>query len=364
MGVLKHTVKVLRNVPRSFEHCIEKARHKFELYFNHSIKLLLNAFPPDLRMKDGSLFWTLPKRPPVPLDFDRNNEEHVKFVRNTAALFSTVYNIPFDADFWTVERVGDVCEGIVVPTFSNKNKNFVTDESVKEAPKEEVNQDEFQVLCNELERLSGDVEDLDLIVEDFEKDDDTNYHVAFVHSCSTLRSLNYSIKTIDFMETKRIAGKIIPAIATTTATIAGLVSVELIKTIMGNLPIEAFRNTFINIALPVYGNSEPGPPQKIPIIGDAFYTIWDKWEVKGSELTLEQFIAHLKEKHNLVVTGVFHNVVMIFMLVLPNHKPRLKRKLRDLVKDVTEDYVDLIVTFADVEGKDVSGPTIRYYLKD
>lgn len=60
----------------------------------------------------------------------------------------------------------------------------------------------------------------------FEKDDDTNGHMDFVASASALRARMYAIEAADRLQTKRIAGKIIPAIATSTAAVAGLVRVK------------------------------------------------------------------------------------------------------------------------------------------
>ena len=57
----------------------------------------------------------------------------------------------------------------------------------------------------------------------FEKDDDANGHMDFVASASALRARMYAIEAADRLKTKRIAGKIIPAIATSTAAVAGLV---------------------------------------------------------------------------------------------------------------------------------------------
>lgn len=136
-----------------------------------------------------------------------------------------------------------------------------------------------------------------LQVIDFEKDDDTNHHVEFVTAASNLRAENYNIQQADAMKTKQIAGRIIPALATTTAVVAGLVSIELYKVVEANgkiskAPLESFKNGFLNLAGPFYTFSEPGkvPEKKY---GEHVFTLWDRLTVQGP-MTLDEMLNWIK----------------------------------------------------------------------
>ena len=91
-------------------------------------------------------------------------------------------------------------------------------------------------------RLNASVPSDSIQPADFEKDDDENFHIDFINACANLRARNYKITESDRNKTKMIAGKIIPAIATTTAMITGVVSNEIYKYTQGFDNIEKFKN--------------------------------------------------------------------------------------------------------------------------
>ena len=206
----------------------------------------------------------------------------------------------------------------------------------------------------------------------FEKDDDLNGHIDFIYAVSNLRAGMYSIENSNRLEIKKIAGKIVPAIATTTACIAGFVSAELVKLVKGEKNLEKFNNVFLNLALSLFLLSEPGACTKTKVFGNCFVTIWDKWTIKGKkDMKLREFIDEVKKQHNLTVSGVISGAKAIYIPVMPGHVKRLNETMLKLIKGPNADvknfeYVDLTLTYAECDEIDNGNannlcPPVRYY---
>ncbi|KAA8594866.1 hypothetical protein FQN60_012001 [Etheostoma spectabile] len=363
-------IKLLSKRPSQWEHCITIARLKFEKYFKRKALQLLHSFPLDTRLKDGSLFWQSPKRPPAPFDFDLNDSLHFTFIVSTARLFAGIYNISYSEKDLSEEAVTRVLADVKIPEYRPSEKCIETNEAAKkpDSTKMPLSSEEEREAITQLEQAiatdSVTAERLQVIPLQFEKDDDSNGHVDFVTSASALRARMYAIEPADRLKTKRIAGKIIPAIATATAAVAGLVALELIK-VVGGYEFESFKNCFFNLAIPVVVLTEPAPVKQSLIRDNIYFSIWDCWTIFGHEdFTLSDFMIAVREKYGVEPTMVVHGVKMLYVPVMPGHSKRLKLTMQKLIKpSVDRRYVDLTVSFApEADGDDdLPGPPVRYF---
>ncbi|XP_040180679.1 ubiquitin-like modifier-activating enzyme 6 [Rana temporaria] len=363
-----HIVKLLSRKPRNWSHCVELARLKFEKYFNHKAQQLLHSFPLDTRLKDGSLFWQSPKRPPTPVQFDITDPLHVGFIISAAKLFSEVHEIQLSEKDLTHDVIQNIITGMTIKDFTPSNKIVETDETAKKPDQIQISSEDERIAVLQLEKVLAEdrasKEDLHMKLLSFEKDDDSNEHINFITAASNLRANMYNIEPADRLKTKRIAGKIIPAIATATAAVSGLVALELLK-LVGGHPFEAYKNCFFNLAIPIIVFTETAEVKRTHIRNGISFTIWDRWTIYGKEdFTLLDFINAVREQYGIEPTMVVQGVKMLYVPVMPGHAKRLKLTMHKLVKPgADKKYVDLTVSFAPEsnEDEDLPGPPVRYH---
>lgn len=209
---------------------------------------------------------------------------------------------------------------------------------------------------------------------EFDKDRDD--HMLFVTACSNLRALNYSIPTEDTHRSRAIAGRIIPAIATTTALVTGLVCLELYKivgTAQKELKIDAYKNGFVNLAIPFMTLSEPTPPAKTTAVvkGKEWdWTAWDSLDMNLGDITLREFISHFEAEYNLDVSMISHGVSILFSFFANKKKlaERMKMTMSEVAQSVTKKELppnQLFLTFEiianDLEtDEEVELPYVKY----
>jgi len=352
--------------PKSVDDCIEWARLHFEDQFTNQIKQLLFNFPPDQSTTSGQPFWSGPKRCPKPIIFDVNNTLHLDYILAAANLRAETYNINQVRDR---VYIANVVSSVKVPEFVPKSGVRIA-ENDSQITNGSSNYDQSKLNKTQKDLPSTDsLKNIKIVPLEFEKDDDGNLHIDFIVAASNLRATNYGIQPADRHRSKLIAGKIIPAIATTTSVVAGLVCQEFIKLARGLKDLEKYKNGFVNLALPFFGFSEPllAPKSKYY---DVEWTLWDRFEVEG-ELTLNEFLNYFKDKHALEITMLSQGVCMLYSFFMPKAKreERINTKMSEIVRNISKKRIESHVKSLvfeiccnNTDGDDVEVPYVKYNL--
>ena len=335
-GQLAQTLKAANNFLTkercdNFNDCVKWARMKFEEYFNYKIRDLQNQFPENAVSQEGLPFWTGTKRYPTAATFDPKNQFDAAFVTAAAILRARVCGIKPEGN------IPELAAAVQVPKWEASKVKISLDDD-KQGPAATGLDDLEQLIATVQPQISQLRE---LHPESFEKDDDSNGHMDFVAAAANIRAINYQIEPKDKLEIKCIAGKIIPAIATTTAMICGLVALEMYKVhcVEHDKKVEDFRFGSINLALPIFNITEVMPCKQMECPSNHMkFTLWDKWFVEG-DLTLQQFFDAVHDKYHLDVDMVTIGNKVVYP-VFSNMKisaSRLSKKITDiLVQDLEE----------------------------
>uniref|UniRef100_A0A8C9SEE6 E1 ubiquitin-activating enzyme n=1 Tax=Scleropages formosus TaxID=113540 RepID=A0A8C9SEE6_SCLFO len=315
--------------PAVWEDCVTWARLRWEILYNNDIRQLLHCFPPHQMTSSGLPFWSGQKKCPHPLTFSPNNATHMDYIIAAANLYAQIYKIKGTRDRNTIR---EVLEKVHVPSFTPKSgvKIHVTDQDM-EKDKENVGEGKQTLHMF----LYGNSTTLRMHPIEFEKDDDTNFHMDFIVAASNLRAENYGIPPADRLKSKLVAGRIIPAIATTTAAVAGLMCLELYKLVQGHRRIELYRPAFLNLAVQTCVFYQPLAPQLFTVAGKK-YSLWNQFPVQGrcngqEEMTLKELIEQIKKEHNLEVTHLFYGKALLY-----SSGSEHQERVSDVVQTVTK----------------------------
>ena len=314
---------IVNEIPQSFDDCVRWARHKWEVYASSMIKLLVSRFPEDATTSEGGRFWTAPKRFPHALEFDLEDDKTEAFLRAASLLRASTYGLTAPS---VVDKsvLAAALEGYEEPAFDPNALGDVkietdTDADPAAAAASQGSDADVTTTIGSFPSVSEFRAAVPTVyAEEFEKDDDSNHHIAFIHALGCLRARAYEIAEVDFLKAKLSAGRIIPAIATATAMAAGCCMFELIKLAQG-VPVGDMRNSFFNLGVMAFQCSEPSPPLKdedrqetvipdpnypdyeeernIVVFPRPAFTVWDIVVIQiGAEGTVGDVVAYFEDK--------------------------------------------------------------------
>jgi hypothetical protein len=346
--------------------CVAAARRLAHEHFTASIKQLLHNFPADYAdPKTGVRFWSPPKRTPEPAAFDAAAvPEHAAFVAHAAALFAANFGVappPAGAAGAAATAAALAAAEAALPPWAPRAVRIKTDEADATV---EGGDDDAEAVAAATASLRAAAADgaalaaLRLAPAEFEKDDDANHHIAFITAAANLRAANYRIPPASFFQVKLIAGKIIPAVATTTGAVTGLVGLELLKIVAARRPAADARNTFMNLAINVYSASEPAPPKRTKSVANdpismgpvralpEGFTRWDRVKVAGApDMTPAGLADWLAANHGGVRLSMLtygRSILYNPSLYRAHAATRANKPLRAIIEEVSGKPIDKV----------------------
>ena len=321
-------------IEKNFDKCVEIGLKQYNINFNNKILDLIELYGKDSLNEEGNKYWTGDKRFPHPLPFNKDDKLSLLFVKKYSQILARSLSIQIIDDDDEIKKIiSKIKIEKYIPKPVDKSKksfNYNKDKISKEERKikrskklEKVNN-----YIKEINQYFDTIEkgmNLDLIkIEEFDKDDETKGHVEFLYVFTNLRAENYDIEKCDISKVKMVAGKIVPAIASTTAAVVGIVALQLyiMKT---TDDIKNLRNCYFDLARNVIcfenlrmnkfikdGNDKLEEGKKRYKLIPEKYSIWD-YLIINQTLTIKQFLDYIKKKYNVEVTSIISKKINLFL---------------------------------------------------
>nr|CCD14948.1 unnamed protein product [Trypanosoma congolense IL3000] len=287
LGILQGVQKTMSVLTAgvTLEKCVQCAWETMFHLFRDRILDLQRSFPKDAKKKNGEKFWSGHRKYPTPLEVKMqsitSDPDVANFLISASNLFACMYGVHpqkheprfndpknrWMEQYRSLDWLNKIMKNYAMPAYKPGAVEGLDDdtrqsmEKHEEAPDQRSREETLNTLLANVVAAAQKCSNMKTMPLDFEKDDDDNFHIDFVAATSNLRARNYDIATQERFKVKLVAGKIIPAIATTTAAVTGLALIEYFKALQGN-DVSCLRNGMIDIGTNNYVLFERDAPLK------------------------------------------------------------------------------------------------------
>ena len=381
---IKNIIDLIVN--KNIEKFVEYAMNIYINRFDYNIRSILISFPEDYKSKNGKPFWCSSKIRPHEIPFNPNDELCIKYIQVIIHILSHALGLQFSKDELSSENIKKICYKIKLPEFKAEDINVEIDGNMEGANQSSESEEEkIRKMNEENEKkklnILKELENIDITKfdknkinsEKFEKDHDDNGHIDFIHLTATFRARNYNLKECDRSKTKIISGNILPTILTSTASVAGIASLQ-VFTLMHTHKRNYLRKCFFNLGRTEFIIGLPNKPiykkdkkldkdlnTPVKVIPENC-SIWSKIEIKGSK-TCSEIIEFLKEKYGIEVDILVSGEVSIINTILPSAQKYVNRKPEDIYNEKSKIKLDknymMINVVAYIQNVEIEGEKIE-----
>ena len=328
---------------------IKFCRYLFEEYYNSNIKLLLSLHPENNIDDDGKLFWSGAKRLPHPLNFDIKEKNTLLFIKSVYNIIGQIINFNLKLD-----------DKEIIEIFKNE--------------KIEINSKLIDIMEFKSEYIPK-LNDKNILIQalkerEFEKNNDCD--INFILSASNLRAINYNIEECDFLKAQEISGNIVPAVATTTASITGLACLQ-IYNLVQSINIENTKCSFIDLSTSEYDFCTPEGVRYFEDDKDGHYkiipqkfSVWDYIEILGPKITVGEIVDYYKENYKVEIDYI--NSGDIVLAVPFEGKEEFSKTIEELYEQEKNiklnkniKYIELSIS-GTYKNKEIKMPNIKYLI--
>jgi ubiquitin-activating enzyme E1 len=354
------TLNIYKNIFYILENPSQYLIIKYAIFiFTYYFKYMVNIY---IRENSASYSNITSNDRPSPIEINLEDNNVVLYFKSFYFIFSNIINFNEELD---IEKIKTEISNEKI----NISEEFIDNQKQRQNFNEEIsslkNKQIIQERINSMKQI------------DFEKDNDENYHINFILSFSNLRASNFNMEKIEFLNAKKIAGNIIPAIASTTAAVTGISCLQ-IYILLQTDNLRSFRNSDFNLGTGIFDLYIPEEKRfvddyinnenilvKKAIPGE--YTAWDKIDIIGPNKTVRNFVDDFKDKYNVNIDYINYNELTLASPI-DEDEDELDKTIEELFKENIKlyentKYIRLEIS-GNYEGVEVCIPTIKYILKN